>query len=271
MSRVEQLTDNIYVLSDLEPADPARSWLPSDTSGFEPFNKYVFLEDDCALLIETGAAAHDESIQQSLREIVKDRLLVILPTRSELESIGNMGSIIDNFPRVELITTTRALPPLGLAHMRPDRRESVKARRIVRGEKLAGAGFPTLDTVTPIIRILNTIWIHDRRSGILFTSDTFSNELLPDRETPTIRRDSFGLPDVAAVRRSIIARFDWVERARTQALQRQWADLFAHIKPTGIAPSLGRVTMGAHAAADAIDLYRRALFENSARFGFSEG
>ena len=57
--------------------------------------------------------------------------------------------------------------------------------------------------MTPIIRILNTIWIHDRRSGILFTSDTFSNELLPDRETTTIRRDSFGLPDVAAVRRKV--------------------------------------------------------------------
>jgi hypothetical protein len=180
-----------------------------------------------------------EGVEASLREIVKDRLLVILPTRSELESIGNMGSIIDNFPRVELITTTRALPPLGLAHMRPDRRESVKARRIVRGEKLAGAGFPTLDTVTPIIRILNTIWIHDRRSGILFTSDTFANELLPHRETPTVRRDSLGLPGAAEVRRSIIARFDWVERARTQALQQQWADLFGRITPTGIAPSLG--------------------------------
>lgn len=271
MSRVEQLADNIFVLSDLEPADPARSWLPSDTCGFEPFNKFVFLEDDCALLIETGAAAHDDSTQASLREIVKDRLLVILPTRSELESIGNMGSIIDNFPRVELITTTRALPPLGLAHMRPDRRESVKARRIVRGEKLAGAGFPTLDTVTPIIRILNTIWIHDRRSGILFTSDTFANELLPHRETPTVRRDSLGLPGAAAVRRSIIARFDWVERARTQALQQQWADLFGRITPTGIAPSLGRVTIGADATADVIDLYRRALFEEGAGSGKSAG
>jgi flavorubredoxin len=263
MSRVEQIWDNIFVLSDLEPATPERSWLPDDASGFEPFNKFVFLEDDCALLIETGAAAHDDSYQESLREIVKDRLLIILPTRSELESIGNMGSIIDNFPRVELITTTRALPPLGLAHMRPERRESVKARRIVRGEKLANVGFPTLDTVSPIIRILNTIWIHDRRSGVLFTSDFFSNELLPDVDTPTIRTDSVNLPDVATLRRSIIARFDWLARARTQALEAQWNELFARIQPNGIAPSLGRVTMGAKAAADVIDLYGHALFEHA--------
>lgn len=263
MSRVEQVWDNIFILSDLEPASPERSWLPDDASGFEPFNKFVFLEGDCALLIETGAAAHDESYQESLREIVKDRLLVILPTRSELESIGNMGSVIDNFPRVELITTTRALPPLGLAHMRPDRRQSVKARRIVRGEKLANVGFPTLDTVSPIIRILNTIWIHDHRSGALFTSDFFSNELLADRDMPTIRRCSANLPDAAAIRKSIIARFDWLVRARTNALEAQWDELFARIKPSGIAPSLGRVTMGKDAATDVIDLYRRALFESA--------
>lgn len=261
MSRVEQLADNIFILSDIEPAAPARSWLPQDASGFEPFNKFVFLEDDCALLIETGPAAHNESFQESLREIVQNRLLVILPTRSELESIGNMGSVIDNFPRVELITTTRALPPLGLAHMRPDRRASVKARRILRGENLAGVGFPTLDTISPIIRILNTIWIYDHRSGVLFSSDFFSNELLENKETPIIRRDANDLPDVTAVRRSILARFDWLERARTDMLMKQWDDLFNHIKPRAIAPSLGRVTLGAEAAAEVIMLNRRALFE----------
>ncbi len=187
-------------------------------------------------------------------------MIVILPTRSELESIGNMGSIIDNFPHVELITTTRALPPLGLAHMRPERRASVKARRIVRGEKLEAAGFPSLDTISPIIRILNTIWIHDTRSGVLFTSDFFSNELLPDRETPTIRQDSNGLPDALAVRRSILARFDWLERARTSALMSQWDELFSQIKPTAIAPSLGRIVKGANVVADVIELNRRALF-----------
>lgn len=260
MSRVEQLADNIFVLSDLEPADRSRSWLPDDASGFEPFNKFVFLEGDRALLIETGPAAHQKSIEESLREIVKDRLIVILPTRSELESIGNMGAVIDNFPRVELLTTTRALPPLGLAHMRPERRASVKAQRIVRGEKLAGVGFPTLETISPIIRILNTIWIFDRRTGVLFTSDFFSNELLPDPDTPTIRRDENGLTDASSVRRSILARFDWLARARTDALKNQWDALFGQIKPTAIAPSLGRVVFGEKAVETVIDLNRRALF-----------
>ena len=264
MSRVERITEAIYVLSDLEPADGARSWLPDDASGFEPFNKFVLLQGDFALLLETGAAAHCESVQESLREIVGERTLVILPTRSELESIGNLGAIIDGFPRVELLTTTRALPPLGLAHMRPERRQEVKAQRIVRGETLGGVGFPTLDTITPVIRILNTIWIYDHASGVLFTSDFFSNDLLEDEATPTIRRESAGLPDAATLRRSILARFDWLERARTDALKAQWDELFARIKPTGIAPSLGRVALGAEVAAEVIDRYRRALFDPSA-------
>lgn len=264
MSRVEQIADNIYVLSDLEPADGGRSWLPPDAKGYEPFNKFVLLHKDSALLLETGAAAHSTSVQESLREIIDERMLVILPTRSELESIGNMGAIIDNFPRVELLTTTRALPPLGLAHMRPDRRQSVKARRIVRGEKLAGVGFPTLDTITPVIRILNTIWIYDHASRVLFTSDFFSNDLLKDRDVPTIRTNAVGLPDAATLRRSIVARFDWLERANTDGLKAQWDDLFGRIKPAGIAPSLGRVTMGDDLCTQLIDLYRRALFDTHA-------
>src|SRR5688572_11391764 len=95
MSRVEQIDDEVYVLSDVEPADSERSWLPADTKGFEPFNKYVIVKQDAVLLLETGVAAHYDSVLASLRDIVGDRKLVILPTRSELESIGNLGAIID--------------------------------------------------------------------------------------------------------------------------------------------------------------------------------
>ena len=140
MSRVEQIADDVYVLSDLEPADSERSWLPADTKGFEPFNKYVIVKPDAVLLLETGVAAHCDSVTAPLRDIVGDRKLVVLPTRSELESIGNMGTILDAFPRVQLLTTTRALPPLGLCHIRDDKRDSIPARRIRRGENLADLG-----------------------------------------------------------------------------------------------------------------------------------
>lgn len=261
MSKVEQIAENIFVLSDMEAADGERTWLPKGATGFEPFNKYAIVKPDAVLLLETGVAAHCESIKETLRDIVGDRMLVLLPTRSELESIGNMGAIIDEFPRVQLLTTTRALPPLGLAHMRPDRRESVRAWRVQRGMTLEDVGFGSFQTLNPVIRILGTIWIYDRESRVFFSSDFFANDLMEKADGPIVRCDAAGLPDPATLRRSIVAKFDWLERARTEALQAHWDKMFADIKPTTLAPSLGRVQAGGELVEEVIDLYYRALFE----------
>jgi flavorubredoxin len=261
MSRVEQIADNVFALSDVEPAVSDRSWLPADVKGFEPFNKYAIVGPDTVLLLETGVAAHCESVMATLREIVGDRMLVLLPTRSELESIGNMGTIIDSFPRVQLITTTRALPPLGLCHIRQDKRDSVHARRIRRGESLDGMGFGNLQTLNPVIRILGTIWIYDRNARILFSSDFFANDLMASADQSVVRRTAAGLPDPATLRRSIVAKFDWLNRARTTALQAQWHDMFTTIEPVTLAPSLGRVQTGRDLVREVIDLYYRAALE----------
>jgi flavorubredoxin len=261
MSRVEQIADDVYVLSDLEPARSERSWLPANTKGFEPFNKYVIVKPDAVLLLETGVAAHCDSVMATLRDIVADRTLVLLPTRSELESIGNLGAIIEAFPRVQLLTTTRALPPLGLCHVREDKRESVPARRIRRGESLDGIGFGNLQTLNPVIRILGTIWLYNRDSRMLFSSDFFANDLMEEAEQSVIRRSAAGLPDPATLRRSIVAKFDWLARAETAALRAHWNDMFRDIRPSTISPSLGRVQDGPELAQQVIDLYYRAVFE----------
>jgi len=261
MSRVEQITDDVYVLSDVEPADSERSWLPADTKGFEPFNKYVIVKPDAVLLLDTGVAAHCDSVMATLRDIVGDRKLVMLPTRSELEAIGNMGPIIDSFPRVQLLTTTRALPPLGLCHIRDDKRDSVPARRIRRGESLNGLGFGNLQTLNPVIRILGTIWLYDRDLRILFSSDFFANDLMETADQSVIRRSPAGLPDPTTLRRSIVAKFDWLERAETALLRAQWNDMFRDVRPVTLAPSLGRVQYGQDLVEQVIDLYHRAVFE----------
>ena len=263
MSHVEQIADDVYVLSDLEPAHSERSWLPANTKGFEPFNKYVIVKRDAVLLLETGVAAHCDSVMATLRDIVGDRTLVLLPTRSELESIGNLGALIDAFPRVQLLTTTRALPPLGLCHVREDKRETVPARRIRRGETLDGAGFGNLQTLNPVIRILGTIWLYDRDSRILFSSDFFANDLMETADDSVIRRSPAGLPDPATLRRSIVAKFDWLERAETAALRAQWDTMFRDIRPVTLSPSLGRVQDGPDLVQRVVELYYRAVFETS--------
>ncbi len=261
MSRVEQITDEVYVLSDVEPADGGRSWLPADATGFEPFNKYVIVKPDVVFLLDTGVAAHCDSVIATLRDIVGDRKLIMLPTRSNLEAIGNMGPIIDAFPRVQLLTTTRALPPLGLCHISDDKRDTVPARRIKRGEALDAIGFGNLQILNPVIRILGTIWLYDRDSRILFSSDFFSEDRLDAADQSVVRRSAAGLPNPATLRRSIVARFDWLERAETTWLRKQWNDIFGNVQPITLAPGFGRVQNGPDLAQQVIDLYRCAVFE----------
>jgi hypothetical protein len=259
MSQVEQLADNVFALIDVEPTD-GRSWLPPGTVGFEPFNKYAIVQPEAVLLLDTGVAAHRASIAESLREIVGDRMLILLPTRSELECIGNLGALVDSFPQVQVITTARAVPPLGLAHMREERRETVRASRLKRGERLQRFGFPNLESINPVIRILGTTWIYDHVSRILFTSDFFANDLMTTLSDTVVRRERSGLLDPASLRRSIVAKFDWLERAHTAALEKHWDTLFAEFEPAALAPSVGRIQIGRVLAEEVLALYRQALF-----------
>src|SRR5688572_29037137 len=98
MSRVERVTDDVLVLSDLVPIDGRVSWLPPLASGFEPYNEYLVLAGDNALLFETGVAAHGPSLVQSLKEALGSRRLAVYPSRIELDSIGNLGRILEEIP-----------------------------------------------------------------------------------------------------------------------------------------------------------------------------
>jgi flavorubredoxin len=50
------------VLSDLVPADGRVSWVSTDLSGYEPYNEYLVVGDEQALLIDTGVSLHGASI-----------------------------------------------------------------------------------------------------------------------------------------------------------------------------------------------------------------
>src|SRR6187402_3075645 len=98
MSRFEVLADNILVLTDIVPIDGRVSWLTPQSRGFEPYNEYLLLAEDRALLIDTGVALHGPSLVATLKEIVGSRQLAVFVTRSELDSVGNLGRIIEAFP-----------------------------------------------------------------------------------------------------------------------------------------------------------------------------
>ena len=262
MSRIEELADGVFVLSDLEPVRN-RSWRPAGASGFEPFNKYVFLSGERALLLDTGPRAHRDSLLASLEKLVGSRALTVMVSRSEPDSITNVGAVVDRYPDLRLVGIMKNLPLLGLVETEREPRQGLVADRVILERTMANYGFPQLTPLEPVIKTLSTIWLHDSRTNILFTSDFFSAELLDDETSSVIRRSTDGRPSPSTVRQNLLAKFDWLEHARTDGHRNSWDEVFARFHPAALAPGLGRIQFGEQLVADVLRDYRAATFDKT--------
>lgn len=259
MSLVSELAPGVLALFDIEPV-AGRSWRPVGATGFEPFNKYLCLADEKALLIDTGPRVHRDSLLASLEPLVGSRHLTVMISRSEPDSITNVGAVVDRYPDLRVLGIMKNLPLLGLVEMEREPREGLVAERVVVNRPLADYGFPFVTPLEPVIKTLSTIWIRHAQANILFTSDSFSADLLTHRDDPVIRTQLDGRPDPGVIRSHALAKFDWLEHAWTQRHSDAWDRFFVAGAPGILAPGLGRIQMGEALVADVVRDYREALF-----------
>jgi hypothetical protein len=259
LSRVTSLADGLFVLSDFEEVRN-RSWRPVGSSGLEPFNKYVFLNGERALLLDTGPRAHRDSMLASLVPLVGSRSLTVMISRSEPDAITNVGAVVDQFPDLRVVGIMKNLPLLGLVEMARTPRDGLVAERMVMDRPLTDYGFPDLTPVEPVIKTLSTIWISDAGREALFTSDFFSAELLADQSESVVRTGPDGAPSRAAIRAALLAKFDWLEKAGLTRHREAWDRFFTAQRPVLLAPGLGRLQSGAAHVAGVIADYRAAIF-----------
>jgi len=259
MSRIEQIADNILVLSDVVPIDGRVSWLAPEAKGFEPYNEYLVLSDDNALLFETGVAAHGPSLVQSLKEILGSRRLAVYPSRIELDSIGNLGRILEEIPNT-MVGCANPIEPTRLAHLRDWTTPRAPFTRFPVGSTLAEIGFPQVTVIDPAIRTLGTSWLWHEHAKVLFSADFFCNDMLAREDQSVIRRSGNALIAPEGLRASVLQKFDWLGLASTEKLLPAWDTLFAKISPAVLAPVHGRVRFGAKLVAGVLEDYRRALF-----------
>ena len=259
MSRVEQIADDILVLSDIMPIDGRVSWLPASARGFEPYNAHLLLSESSALLIDSGLAIHGSSLVSTLKEVIGSRRLALYATRIELDSIGNLGRILEEIPNT-IVGSANPIEPTTLVHTSDWRTPKAPFTRYLVGDHLAELGFPRVRVVDPVIRTLGTSWLWDERAEVLFSADFFCCDMLASADQSVVRKSGDALIAPEGLRVSILQKFDWLALADTRNLARAWNALFADIHPLAIAPIRGRVQYGRAIVAQVLEEYHQALF-----------
>jgi flavorubredoxin len=257
VTEVAHIADDTYVLSDLVPADGRVSWVSTDLSGHEPYNEYLVVGDEQALLIDTGVSLHGASILDRLIPLVGNRHLVIYISRIELDCIGNLALLLDHFESVE-VATANPIPAVDLVHRSTT--SSVSVTHFGFDQTLAPVGFPQMTVLDPVLRTLGTSWVFDCNARTLFSTDSFCGDLLETSSESVIRRSLDGAPDPPQLRRQTLAKFDWLARAETDLLRAHWDRLFAEVEPLALAPIHGRPAAGQTVVASMLRRYRDAIF-----------
>lgn len=260
MSELIEIGAGVAALSDFVALDGRISWVPPHRRGVEPHNKFLISNAEHVLLLDTGVAAHEQSLLKSLAPLVKDRKLTILVTRNELDCLGNLGALVDRYPDAQVISTNQ-LPVIGLVHLKKAERERIAVDRVRHGDTLTRFGFPNLRIIAPAIRVLGTGWVVDDLSRTLFPSDFFAADLLEGRRETVLRTQPEGFPTKDQLKEVIESKFDWIVRADRSLVMARWQKVFSDLRLDGIAPSHGRITLGAAMVEDVIQAYREAVEE----------
>jgi flavorubredoxin len=258
MSRIERIADDIVVLSDLVPVDGRVSWIAPGARGFEPYNEYVVLAGDRALLIDTGVAVHEASIIESLRDVVGSRRLTVWISRIELDCIGNLAAVLEAFPGAQ-VATANVINPVTLVHLA----EGTPAPRPTHmrfGVSLEEIGFPGVQVLDPVIKTLGTSWLWHAESETLFSTDSFCTDLMRNADDAVVRREADPSSDPARIHEAVLCKFDWLMRVKSDLLLRRWDHLFTNVRPSALAPIHGRIQLGRSLVERVIDDYRAGIF-----------
>ena len=251
VSRAVEIVDNrLYSVGGVVELDGSVSWMPVDVSGFQPVHAYVMLDDNAAILVDTGVACHEELVIEQLQALLpRHHKVSLFMTRAEFDCVGNLGPIVSTF-NVDTVYSGGANNPFdafGYLGTLDQRRPSA-----VIGIERGGAAFTVplsetrqLDVFTAPLRNLTTFWAYDSATKTLFTSDVFGYTSIPSAEGPRVV-DSVGSREdvVAKLEPFLLAKHWWLMRADTSEIRRALAGVFERFQVDVIAPTYGCAIRG---------------------------
>lgn len=150
--------------------DERVSWCPPATRGSQPVSCYLIQSPTGDLLVDTGLRLHEEAVLADIDRLHdRSRPLSVLLTRTEMECCLNLPAIEERFGLHEVWYTGGITVPRSHAAVR---RVSVEPGSSSWIEPHPGL---RLELISPLVRLLPTLWVYEPESATLLTSDAFTH------------------------------------------------------------------------------------------------
>ncbi len=248
----ELAKDKIYALHNTFELDGHVSAYPQSARGYAASNCYLLKEDDGAILLDTGYAAHEASILDQLGTLLTPEApLSIFPLRlNEFMSVCNVMAIARNFNVVECFSPVPDIE-CWIEFETVDREAAdhpnIKTTLLERGDysRISVGKHHPIDALNAPIRLISTRWIYDPESKTLFSSDMFTHVWHDFEEGPWVLDGLDNITDEGFVRSFLLnTRYWWIEGATIDTARRNVAKVFETYDIETLAPGYGTILRG---------------------------
>ena len=252
-SITELAAGKVYALHNTFELNGRISAYPQTARGFAPANCYLLIDDDAAMLLDSGYTIHEGAILEQLDSLLdREMPLSIFPLRlNEFMSVNNVMAIAKRFNVVECFSPVPDVEEwVEFETLRDEERNPIlKTTLLARGDHCQVSLGPnrTIDVLTAPIRLISTRWIYDAASKILFSSDMFSHiwSDVEDRPWQLGDNEDDNVTDFPFVRSYLLnTRYWWIEGANMTPVRQAVNDVFEKFDIQTIAPGYGTILRG---------------------------